>query len=78
MYFKNKCPRREMRMPCARMARFEPRSSDRKSEMIGYPQRTTTYVDFLNPDYTTGAIKICINNHFLKLLFKSSDLIDLN
>jgi len=34
---------------------FEPRSSDRKSEMIGYPQRTTTYVDFLNPDYTTGA-----------------------
>ena len=31
---------------------FEPRSSDRKSEMIGYPQRTTTY-DGFSSDRTT-------------------------
>jgi len=35
--------------------------------MIGYPQRTTTYVDFLNPDYTTGAVKYQIFTCFLNL-----------
>ena len=31
---------------------FEPRSSDRKSEMIGFPQRKTPYVGF-SSDRTT-------------------------
>ena len=37
---------------------FEPRSSDRKSEMIGYPQRTTAYVDFLQTGLHHGSVVV--------------------